>query len=120
MGKWCAKQLITLCLAFGLLAPMVSGALVTLIPGMNYVYICTGTETVILVLDKNGTPIDVQQESEQDCAIPEHTLLPNESAPLWQHLILEPAVTRLSSFNENVKSERFDLLPLKRSPSYLI
>jgi len=113
MGKWCAKQLITLCLAFGLLAPMVSGALVTLIPGMNYVYICTGTETVILVLDKKGTA------SEQDCAIPEHTLLPNESAPLWQHLILEPAVTRLSSFNENVKSERFDLLPLKRPPPYL-
>lgn len=106
--------------SLGVLAPKVSGALSAVIPGWSFVYICAGNESLVLLLDASGDPVELAQQEMQDCPIPEAGVGFEAQLLYWQHLALSHARVFHISVNRRLNADRFARIPPKRPPPYLV
>ncbi len=106
--------------SLGILAPKVSGALSAVIPGWSFVYICAGNESLVLLLDANGDPVELAQQEIQDCPIPDAGVGFEPQLLYWQYLALSNARVFHISVNRRLNADSFARIPPKRPPPYLV
>ena len=107
-------------ISLGILAPKLSGALSTFIPGWSFVRICAGNELLVLLLNEQGEPIELAQEEVKDCPIPGMSSGFEPQIPFWQHLALSHQRPFYISINKRLHSDSFARIPPKRPPPYLV
>lgn len=107
-------------ISLGILAPKLSGALSTFIPGWSFVQICAGNELLVLLLNEQGEPIELSQKDIQDCPIPAMSSGFEPQIPFWQHLALSHTRSFNVSLNKRLHADSFARIPPKRPPPYLV
>lgn len=81
-----------LCLVVaGVLAPRVSAALTTVMPGFMTVVICTGTQMITLTLGPDGTPVSPQETTSAPCVLSDLAQSAPAQIPAWRALELPHA-----------------------------
>lgn len=66
--------------------PRVSAVLVELIPGIDTVVICTGSEYVTITIGPDGEPLDVDESSDNRCTLSDMAGIGLRPQTFWQRL----------------------------------
>lgn len=107
--------------ASGLLLPRMTAVLAELLPGVQTMVICTGTELITLTIGPDGTPI----EADDTGALPHCTLadLVEPSGPVlpaWVALHAPEAPQPAILLNQAADQDRLTRLRLSRAPPALV
>lgn len=107
---------LILCLCFGVLLPRVSGAVLSLVPGVSMAVICTGTQMTVLHIGADGQPIEQVLDEPHQClraaAVPQMApLCQPEHRLILSHALLLPAQTNALAAQSALKLQK-----VKRAP----
>ncbi len=79
---------LVLCLLAALVLPKISGVLIELVPGMQRVVLCSGSEMTVILIGRDGIPVEEPASDHAPCiATDPPKMTPAPSAP-WQRLAL--------------------------------
>lgn len=90
---WLARVLLVLCLVAGILLPRAGAILTELIPGIDRMVICTGTEMITLTIGPDGEPIQEIDSATPHCVMADGADHIASPLPYWQALTLSDAPT---------------------------
>jgi hypothetical protein len=112
---------LVVAVATGMLLPRMSAVLAELMPGVQTMVICTGTDLITLTIGPDGTPI----EADDTGALPHCTLAdlidhPNQTLPAWIALHAPEAPQPAILPHLSADQDRLNGLRLSRAPPVLV
>ncbi|MEM9716486.1 MAG: hypothetical protein AAF826_08215 [Pseudomonadota bacterium] len=100
----------------GMVLPKMSAVIVTMIPGVMTMVICSGDRTYVVHLDREGNPIETEQVESKPCvlgAVEEIALAPE---PAWIRLAQDYAFTFIPILSAGPTFSDLGLYPDLRGP----
>ena len=67
------------------------GGLAQVLPGVQTMVICTGTEMITITIGADGEPVEIIDEDPHSCVMTKGILAEATDLPLWQQLALDHA-----------------------------
>ncbi|WP_412005323.1 hypothetical protein [Aestuariibius insulae] len=80
---------LALCLLAALVLPKVSGVLIEIVPGMQRVVLCSGSEMIVILIGPDGIPVEEPASDHAPCIAADPTGIAPAPLPLWQSLAVD-------------------------------
>ncbi len=113
------RSTFVLALLAGMMLPKMSAALVTLLPNVQTVVICTGDELLTIVLGPDGTPIEIKDTETMDCTLTDTGDPTVKPVPFWVSLKIAELPQNALRINTAWARDKLASLPPQRGPPAL-